>query len=507
MSQPTPLVSCLMPTHNRRAFLPRAVELFLAQDYPRRELLVIDDGSDAVGDLLPADPRIRYHRLPERLTLGEKRNLAAERAAGEVLAHWDDDDWMAPWRLRYQVRELLESGVDACGLERLFFHDPASDRAWEYRYSGLLPWVAGGTLCYTRSFWEGHRFAAIGEGEDNDFLWRHRPRLLRLADPGFYVATVHRGNTSRKLTAGANWHPAKPRELPHQRPSPPPAGDGPRISCVMPTGGRKAFALQAVHYFLRQTWPNKELVIVDTGTDGLEEQLPADRRLRYLRSPGGISLGAKRNLGVAESSGELIAGWDDDDWYSPRRLELQAEALLREEAADLCAPRPELLYEMAADRFWELAAERWEPMFFQGVLLGPAMVYRRRVWEAGLRYSDVNFGEDMLFVKDLLARGGKLVKIPNGGIVIYMRHPGNTWRFTCGVEGGAQGWSRVPRPGFLSADDHAFYRRLSSAAGATPAARQAPVSNAPYLPIRRSTAPQRFPGVARGHVIVRKIRF
>jgi glycosyltransferase involved in cell wall biosynthesis len=506
MSRPTPLVSCLMPTYNRRAFVPRAVELFLAQDYPHRELLVLDDGSDAVGDLLPADPRIRYHRLSGRLALGAKRNLAAERAAGEILAHWDDDDWMAPWRLRYQVRELLEAGVDACGLERLFFHDPEGDRAWEYRYSGLLPWVAGGTLCYTRSFWEGHRFAARGEGEDNDFLWRHKPRLLRLADPGFYVATVHRGNTSRKHTATANWHPVEPQALPHRRPSPPPPGDdGPRISCVMPTGGRQAFALQAVHYFLRQSWPNKELVIVDTGTDGLEERLPADRRLRYLRSPGGASLGAKRNLGIAESSGELIAGWDDDDWYSPRRLEIHAEALLREEA-DLCAPRPELFYEMASDRFWELSAEQWERLFFQGIVLGAAMVFRRRLWEEGLRYPNIDFCEDMLFVKDLLARRGKLIKVANGGSFVCIRHPGNTWRFICGAQGGARGWRQVPRPPFFSTDDHAFYRRLSSA-GSAPAARQGPMANVPHLAIRRSAVSQRFPGVARGHVVVRKIRF
>jgi len=87
-----------MPTRNRRLFVVQAVAQFLAQDYGDRELIVVDDGEDAVADLLPADSRIRPLRLDRRATIGAKRNIACEAAAGEVIAHWDDDDWMADWR-------------------------------------------------------------------------------------------------------------------------------------------------------------------------------------------------------------------------------------------------------------------------------------------------------------------------------------------------------------------------------------------------------------------------
>lgn len=46
-------ISCLMPTYNRRAFVPQAVDYFLRQDYPSRELIVVDDGTDPVEDLIP----------------------------------------------------------------------------------------------------------------------------------------------------------------------------------------------------------------------------------------------------------------------------------------------------------------------------------------------------------------------------------------------------------------------------------------------------------------------
>jgi glycosyltransferase involved in cell wall biosynthesis len=89
-----------MPTRDRRGFVAQAVAQFLAQDYPDRELIIVDDGDDAVADLLPADDRIRsirLIRLDRRATIGAKRNIACEAAAGEVIVLWDEDDWLAYW--------------------------------------------------------------------------------------------------------------------------------------------------------------------------------------------------------------------------------------------------------------------------------------------------------------------------------------------------------------------------------------------------------------------------
>ncbi|NTU86173.1 MAG: glycosyltransferase family 2 protein, partial [Chloroflexales bacterium] len=204
-----PLVSCIMPTADRRAFVPQAIAYFQRQDYPRRELLIVDDGDDPVADLVPDDPRVRYYRLARRMTVGAKRNYACRQALGPIIAHWDDDDWHAPHRLRYQIEALHQAGGELCGIDTLLFYDLRDGRAWRYVYAGgQRRWVAGSTLCYTRDYWARHLFAEVNVGEDTRFVWGARDaRLAVLPDPNFHVGIIHRRNVSPKRTGSAYWQP------------------------------------------------------------------------------------------------------------------------------------------------------------------------------------------------------------------------------------------------------------------------------------------------------------
>lgn len=208
-------VACIMPTWNRRRFVPQAIRYFLRQDYASKELLIIDDGTDPIGDVVPADERIRYVRLEEKTTVGAKRNLACALARGEIIVHWDDDDWMADWRLSYQVEQLRREGADICGLRRILFFDPVAAAAWEYAYPGTTkPWVYGATLCYRRAFWRENPFPDINVGEDTRFVWSDpMAKVLALADNRWLVAVVHPGNTSAKQPEGSCWTARPWREI------------------------------------------------------------------------------------------------------------------------------------------------------------------------------------------------------------------------------------------------------------------------------------------------------
>jgi ADP-heptose:LPS heptosyltransferase len=196
-----------MPTFNRRSFVVHALRYFLRQDYPRRELIVIDDGTDVVEDLIPSARNIRYIRLPRRATVGAKRNLACQQARGEIIAHWDDDDWAAPWRLSYQIAELQTSNAMICGLDRIFYYEPKNWRAWEYVNSQSASlWVSGNSLCYHKRFWQAHPFADINIAEDARFVCQaRRGEIQRLANAHFLVGFIHDSNASPKRLSSRCW--------------------------------------------------------------------------------------------------------------------------------------------------------------------------------------------------------------------------------------------------------------------------------------------------------------
>jgi glycosyltransferase involved in cell wall biosynthesis len=202
-----PLVSCIMPTHNRRRFVGQAIRYFLRQDYPQRELIVVDDGDDAVGDLVPDDARIHYVHLSERRSVGAKRNLACQLGRGELICHWDDDDWIAPHRLRLQVAGLRDSGADVCGTRELLHYRPKAGDAWLYR---SLPedgvYVVGGSLLFRRSSWAANPFEDRHLGEDTVFVRQFRiDRVYAMTDASFYVAVIHDRNTAVKNLGDRRW--------------------------------------------------------------------------------------------------------------------------------------------------------------------------------------------------------------------------------------------------------------------------------------------------------------
>jgi len=96
-----------------------------------------------VQALVPTDDGIRYVRLSAKMTVCAKRNMACAQARGDIIAHWDDDDWHAPHRLRYQVGALLEAGAEVCRITTLLFYDLQTMRAWQYTWPPVQSsWVS-----------------------------------------------------------------------------------------------------------------------------------------------------------------------------------------------------------------------------------------------------------------------------------------------------------------------------------------------------------------------------
>lgn len=194
-----PLVSCIMPTANRQKFLPLAIDNFMAQDYANAELVIIDDGLEPATHLIPDDPRIRYFYTEPLGTIGVKRNYACEQANGEIIMHWDDDDWYAPDWIYKQFCALTDSAADIAGLNQVLFYSPSIDKRWLYQDLDLeKPWLCGATMAYHKSFWQEHPFIDIQVGEDYDFIWNTGARTFATGYLQGFIAILHAHNTSIK---------------------------------------------------------------------------------------------------------------------------------------------------------------------------------------------------------------------------------------------------------------------------------------------------------------------
>jgi glycosyltransferase involved in cell wall biosynthesis len=205
-------VTAIMPTADRRAYVGRAIAAFQRQTCNDRELLILDTGRDAVADLIPPDPRIRYWR-DDPQTIGAARNALCAQAAGAIIVHWDDDDWHGPTRLAEQVAGLVSARADIGGMATVPFLSDDATAAWDYVWEAVAPWVYGGSFAYTREFWARRPFADIQIGEDSDFVLNNLGRVLAFPDASWFIARVHPGNTARKNTGGAHWYPRDPAPL------------------------------------------------------------------------------------------------------------------------------------------------------------------------------------------------------------------------------------------------------------------------------------------------------
>lgn len=195
-----PLVSCLCVTQARPEKLRRAIDCFLAQTYPNKELLILLRAGDHATRSVVAEhrdrPSIRIHALADddRRTLGEQRNLSIRLCRGEYFCIWDDDDWYHPERIETQASALRRYHKAACLLTHLLLFDVPTGQAY---LSEMRLWE-GSVLCRTDIVSGSLGYEAARIVEDSAFINAliRKNLVYPLTAPNLYVYERHERNTS-----------------------------------------------------------------------------------------------------------------------------------------------------------------------------------------------------------------------------------------------------------------------------------------------------------------------
>lgn len=217
-------ISVIIPTFNRLACLPDALDSVFSQPGVRVECIVVDDGSSD-GTVPYIRERYKERDLiviekPSRSGPQVSRNLGMEVARGEFVTFLDSDDYFEPNTLAERVRLCRDGELEALFSSfRVKFvgrrwdlvknvgktaRDCPGDYAAALRDFKIAPMI---TIMYRRSAHEGFKLdETLASGHDDD-LALHLIRTCRFAFDDVLAATIvqHVGErvaTPRNLMIG-----------------------------------------------------------------------------------------------------------------------------------------------------------------------------------------------------------------------------------------------------------------------------------------------------------------
>lgn len=206
-----PFVTLCTPTFNRRPFFAAAMSCVMAQTYPRHrmEWLIVDDGTDPVGDLFPPAarndglPTVRYvYTGPGKMPLGAKRNYMNALARGEVLVYWDDDDYYPPGRVAHAVDLLLNHPeYRIAGAKAIDVYYAETQQVCRYGpYSGSPEMASAATFAFRRSY-DGRYDPEAALAEEASFTRGFTEPMLALDPQQTILVFAHDQNSYDKRWA------------------------------------------------------------------------------------------------------------------------------------------------------------------------------------------------------------------------------------------------------------------------------------------------------------------
>ena len=179
------------------------------------EWIIVDDGTDRIKDLVDKSgiSQIKYFELPNKVSLGEKRNYMHSKATGSIIVYMDDDDYYPPDRVSHAVDKLMENKQAMCaGSSEIYIYFKHIKKMIQFGPYGPNHATAG-TFAFRAELLKQTRYqdhAAVAE--EREFLKGYTVPFVQLDPMKTILCFSHEQNTFDKRKLLDNPHPDYVRE-------------------------------------------------------------------------------------------------------------------------------------------------------------------------------------------------------------------------------------------------------------------------------------------------------
>lgn len=210
----------------------------------------------------------------------------------------------------------------------------------------------------------------------------------------------------------------------------------PKVSILVPAFNSENFIMESIQSAINQTWPNKEIIIVNDGSTDNTECIINSIKCQIVKAFTQENKGAcsARNLAFRESSGSYIQYLDADDILSATKIEEQMKLIIQNGDNTISSCK---WGRFSSDKKWV----KWEEQFIDKDYIHPVdwlrdswmgngmaqtatwLTPRQLIEKAGSWDEDLKINQDGDFFCRVLLHAQSIKFSPKAGVYYRSGHP------------------------------------------------------------------------------------
>jgi glycosyltransferase involved in cell wall biosynthesis len=202
----------------------------------------------------------------------------------------------------------------------------------------------------------------------------------------------------------------------------------PKGVSIITATNKPEYMKQLFMNYSRQQWKSKELIILlNNDRMNIESYRKYAKRFGQVsvyRLPEKSPLGKCLNYGISKAKYEIIAKFDDDDFYAPHYLS-EAMAEFERTGANVIGKNKFYMYFRSSSKLMEAS------MPARRLIAGATIMFEKRIYP-GVAFSNLRKGSDMRFLHDCLKKGYKIGSTSRYNFTCIRRgnQTKHTWKVT-----------------------------------------------------------------------------